>query len=404
MLPAGISLAQNSGGGSFKPHDEFYWLEQMNKAGDVMVVEQGIVTGPLGTVIADSIQHTIDAGDAPGGPRPATSQYLTLEQELIAFGGPDVTRLHSGRSRQDLIATVNRLVLRERDLEWLRRLIEVRRKLLLLAGNHIDTIIPAYTNGVQAQPITLAHYLLAYSAAFERDAERFRQAYVRLNLSPLGAAALGTSSFPINRPRLATLLGFSEVEQNSFDANLVSSLDVIRESIQIAAGNAQTIGSLIEDLELQYHETNPWLLLQSGPLTGPSSIMPQKRNPYGLIFVRRDASDVVGGAITFDIEAHNLATGMLDYKHGQAEKVLDDSLEMLSQLSQVIDALVVNPQRSLAEVNDDYSTTTELADELQRDSNVPFRIGHHFASELVTYGRTHDLRQAVSDRLIGANP
>jgi argininosuccinate lyase len=392
VLFATDCVAQDTVAAPFKPHDEFYWLEQMNKASDVMVVEQGIVTRPLGTVIADSVQKSIDAGDATGGLRPNTSQYLTLEQELIKFGGPDVTRVHSGRSRQDLIATVNRLVLRERDLEWMRRLLEVRSRLLQLAGSNVDTIIPAYTNGVQAQPITLAHYLLAYSAAFERDAERSRQAYLRLNLSPLGAAALGTSSFPINRPRLAALLGFDGVEQNSFDANLVSSLDVTRESIQIAAGNALTISSLIEDIELQYHETEPWLLLREGKLTGPSSIMPQKRNPYGLIFVRRDASDVLGEATTFDIEAHNLATGMLDYKHGQAEKVMDDSLEMLEQLSQVIDALVVDPKRSLAEVNDDYSTTTELADELQRDSNVPFRIGHHFASELVSYGRAHHLR------------
>jgi argininosuccinate lyase len=376
----------------FKPHDEFYWLEEMNKASSVMVAEQGIVSNELSHVIANSIAKSIELGDQPQAPRPDVTHYLTLEQQLISIGGPDVTRVHSGRSRQDLIATVDRLKLRERLLQWMTQLIVVRSKLAELASHNIDTIIPAYTNGVQAQPITLAHYLLAYDQALARDADRTREAYVRLNLSPLGSAALGTSSFPINRPRLAELLGFDGVAENSYDANEISALDVPLESLQIAESSALTIGSLIEEIELQYHETNPWLLLREGALTGPSSIMPQKRNPYGLLTVREDASEVLGTATTFEFIAHNLPNGMPDYKHGKVEASIDTALKMLNDLSALIDALVVNPERALDEVNSDYSTTTELADELQQRSNVPFRIGHQFASQLVTFGRAHHLR------------
>ena len=377
---------------NFTPHDEFYWLEEMNKASSVMVAEQGIVSGDLSRVIAASIAKSIELGDQPNAPRPDVSHYLTLEQQLISIGGPDVTRVHSGRSRQDLIATVDRLKLRERELQWMELLIVVRGKLADLASHNIDTIIPAYTNGVQAQPITLAHYLLAFDAALARDAERTREAYLRLNLSPLGSAALGTSSFPINRVRLADLLGFDGVAENSYDANEISSLDVPLESLQIAESSALTIGSLIEEIELQYHETEPWLLLREGALTGPSSIMPQKRNPYGLLTVREDASEVLGTATTFEFQAHNLPNGMPDYKHGKVEASIDVALKMLSDLSAVLDALVVNPERALDEVNSDYSTTTELADELQQRSNVPFRIGHQFASQLVSFGRAHHLR------------
>jgi argininosuccinate lyase len=101
---------------------------------------------------------------------------------------------------------------------------------------------------------------------------------------------------------------------------------------------------------------------------------------------------VLGSATTFEFQAHNLANGMPDYKHGKVEASIDETLKMLSDLSAVIDALVVNPERALEEVNNDYSTTTELADELQQRCNVPFRIGHHFASELVSFGRAHQLR------------
>jgi len=392
-LCAAIAWAQGAHS-AFQFHDEFYWLEQMNKASAVMVVEQGIVTRELGQTIAASIAQSIENGSRAGAPRPGVSQYLDLEKELIKLGGPDVTRLHSGRSRQDLLATANRLKLRERDLELIDRISAVRERMLGLAKANINTIIPAYTNGVQAQPITFAHYLLGYEGALARDAQRIRSAYARINLSPLGAAALGTSSFAIDRARLATLLGFDGLIEDSFDANLVSSLDVPLESVQISESAALTIGALTEDVALQYHETQPWLLLAEGALTGPSSIMPQKRNPYGLNDIRDMASDVEGDAETFRLLAHNVAAGMPSYKHGSAEKAIDDTLLMLDQLDTVLAAVVIDPARGLAEVNDDYSTTTELADVLQRQCNVPFRIGHHFASELVTYGRSHHLKAA----------
>jgi argininosuccinate lyase len=371
-------------------HDAFYWLGELNKASTVMVVEQGIVPRDLGAKIATGVARVIEDGDKPGARRPG--DYLVYEPLLIAQSGPDVTRMHSGRSRQDILSTTRRVMLRERALDLMNAMSASRDRLIAMAGKNVDTIVPAYTNGVQAQPTTLAHYLLAFAAAYDRHAERMRQAYARLNLSPLGSAALGTSSFPVNRPRLADLLGFDGVAENSYDANQVAPMDIAAELADIASLAALTTGSFVEDIHAQYHQTSPWFLIQEGELTRVSSIMPQKRNPNVLNTLRLQASTVVGGATMYAFQAHNVTPGMPDYKRDQPNKTLDDATEMFSQLTALLDNLVIFRERALAEVNADYSTTTELADVLQREADVAFRIGHHFASELVDFGRKNKLK------------
>jgi argininosuccinate lyase len=377
--------------------DPFYWLGEINKASAVMVVERGIVPKELGSRIADAVRQVTAAGDRPGAVR--SGNYLVIEDALIKIGGPDITRLHSGRSRQDIGATIQRLAMRDDLLAAFDRLNAVRAALLGLAQKYPNAIIPAYTWGVQAQPITLGHYLTAYLSAFARDAERVREAYARINLSPLGAAALGTSSFPVDRPRLAQLLGFDGMVENSLDANQISPIDTGAEAVGIASTSALTIGTFIADITQQYAESKPWFLLTEGELTGTSSIMPQKRNPSGLVFLRAQASTVIGHAQTFLLVAHNVAAGMSDYKPfinpkqgNQPNNVVRELIDLLDGFRSLVGTLAFDEARALAEVNADYSTTTELADTLQREADVPFRVGHHFASELVNFGRAHNLK------------
>jgi argininosuccinate lyase len=379
-------------GKSKNNHDNFYWLGEFNKASTVMVGEQGIVPKPLAAKIARGVAQVIADGDKPGAKRPG--DYLQLEPLIIAVAGPDATRMHSGRSRQDILATTRRVMLRERVLDLADSMDAARDKLIALASRNVSTIVPAYTNGVQAQPTSYAHYLLAFAAAFARDGERLRQVYARLNLSPLGSAALGTSSFPVNRPRLAELLGFDGVLENSYDATQVSTLDLTAEIADVASISALTVGNLAQDMHTQYHQTNPWIMLTEGALTGTSSIMPQKRNPYALNILRLEASTVVGDAQTVIIQGHNVTPGMPDYKREGSQKTLEEASEMFGELSRTLDGLIIDPERALAEVNADYSTTTELADVLQREADVPFRVGHHFASELVNFGRANHLKPA----------
>lgn len=374
------------------PHDNFYWLGELNKASTVMTIEDKIVPAELGKKIVKAVDQVIKDGNQPGAKRPA--DYLQYEPLILAYTGPDGSRMHSGRSRQDILSTTRRLMQRERVLQLMEQMNKSKAVLLKLAADNLDTIVPAYTNGVQAQPTTYAHYLLAFSEVFGRDATRFKQAYERLNQSPLGAAALGTSSFSIDRKRLAELLGFDAPVENSYDAAQLGALDTGVELVSICTNAALTMGLLVQDMHTQYHEPYPWIMIKEGRLTGTSSIMPQKRNPYALNVLRLQASEVVGGAMTYEIEAHNVTPGMPDYKRDQVEKTLDLTTDAFAKLADLMSNLVIDKKRALEEVDDDYSTTTELADILQRDSNVPFRVGHHFASDLVTYGRLHKIKPA----------
>jgi argininosuccinate lyase len=390
MTLAGSLLTTTSASAADPSHDAFYWLSEMNKASAVMVVEQGIVPPVLGARIADAVGKVIADQAKPGAQR--SGDYLKVEQLLIAAGGPDITRIHSGRSRQDIGATSRRLFMRDDMLDAATALNEARATLLAMAAKSPNAIVPAYTWGVQAQPISFGHYLLAYEAALGRDGERLRQTYARLNLSPLGAAALGTSSFPVDRKRLAALLGFDGLVVNSLDANQISPVDAAADAAAIASSSALTVGMILADITAQYAQTKPWLIMAEGDLTGTSSIMPQKRNPFFLVELRSQASILIGDAQTSLLLAHNVVAGMGDYKTEQPDKVLRGMAKMLTGFSMLMQDFVFDEKRALAEVNADYSTTTELADTLQRIADVPFRVGHHFASELVNYGRGNDLR------------
>jgi argininosuccinate lyase len=377
------------------PRDRFYWLTEINKASAVMVVERGIVPKAVGAKIHDAVSRVDAAGNQPGASRAA--DYLAVEKDLLAAGGPDISRLHSGRSRQDIGSTTQRLINRDDFLIAFDKLNGLRDAILTLAAKAPDAIIPAYTWGVQAQPITLGHYLAGYTAAFEREATRMKEAYVRLNQSPLGAAALGTSSFPVERPRLAELLGFDTPLENSYDANQISPIDGGAELGGLATSGALVLGALIADITTQYAQTEPWILLTEGIETGISSIMPQKRNPSGLVRLRAEASNLIGEATTFALIAHNVEPGMSDYKDFGNPKeypnvLLRDMAALYAHADAVVRTMIFRPERALDEVNSDYSTTTELADTLQREADLPFRIGHHFASELVNFGRGHRLR------------
>jgi argininosuccinate lyase len=363
------------------------FLDQINKASIVMLCESRILPRELGSRIARGIAHVMD--DVPHAQRSA--DYLDYEPRLVAIAGPEASRLHTGRSRQDIASTIARMNLRDGLLQEHAALLSIRRKLLALAEQHKETIIPAYTHGVQAQPTTFAHYLLAFVAAFGRQSLRMQQAYERINRNPLGAAALATSSFPLDRERLAELLGFGGLVENAYDANHLAPIDAFLDAAAALAIAAVQIGQLAQDLHAQYAEPRPWFLLQTGKLTGTSSIMPQKRNPAALEQLRAQASLMLGDMQTVFLMGHNVRTGMFDYRSYDPVPCARP-LQVLKLLGDVIDGIIVDRERALEEVNADYSTTTEIADALLQRAEVPFRVGHHFASMLTDYGRSRRLR------------
>jgi argininosuccinate lyase len=360
------------------------FLDQINMASIVMLHESGLIPALMAARIADGIAQLIASEREKGAQRSA--DYLDYEPKLIAIVGQDASRLHTGRSRQDIGATIARMSLRDGLLREYAALLSARAKLLALAGQNKQTIIPAYTHGVQAQPTTLAHYLLALASALSRDSERLQAAYQRINQSPLGAAALATSSFPIDRKRLAVLLGFDGLVENSYDANHLASVDGSLELASALAISAIQLGQFAQDIHAQYDDPSPWCMLSEGRLTGVSSIMPQKRNPLALEQLRIQCSNMVGDMQTVFLLAHNTRTGMFDYR--SYDPVPWERPSQVYQLfQQILDGLVVNKDRAMAEVNADYAVTTGIADALLKKADVPFRVGHHFASRLTDHGR-----------------
>nr|MBF0685257.1 argininosuccinate lyase [Pseudomonas sp.] len=171
----------------------------------------------------------------------------------------------------------------------------------------------------------------------------------------------------------------------------VITYDVPIEAAGLMSSGAIRIGAMIGDIHTQYHQTRPWLLLAESATYG-SSAMPQKRNPGLVMRVREAASDVVGLAHTVTLRAHNVTTGMTDYKSAADALGLGEAAsQMFVRMDRVLEALVVDKERALAELEAEWTTSMELADTLQRLHKVPFRIGHSFASLIVSYAREHDI-------------
>ncbi|GAB2909819.1 argininosuccinate lyase [Paralcaligenes sp. KSB-10] len=370
--------------------DQFFWLNKINKASTVMLTEEKIITPEMGRKIAKGVEHVIDQAKQPDGRRP--KDVLQIEHIITEAIGPDASLVHTGRSRQDMYATFRMAKLRTELLDYSDALNTLRERMLATAAKNINTIIPAYTNGVQAMPITYAHYLLAYEASFDRDAQRIHELYKRLNRSAMGTAVLANSSWPLNRKRLAELLGFDGPIENSLDSSQVAPSDISLEATGIVSSTAIRLGAILGDIHTQYHQTRPWLLLSEGS-TYTSSAMPQKRNPGVIMRAREAASNVVGLAQTVIFRAHNVTTGMTDYKDPWAQiGFFPQAITMIKGMNTVMDALTINPKRSLEELEDDWTTSMELAETLQKEHQIPFRVGHSFASSIVTYARANGFK------------
>jgi len=367
--------------------DRFYWINKINQASAIVLAEEGIVSADTGRKLAQGVTHTLEQAQQPGGRRPA--DVLEIERIMAEAIGPEASRIHAGRSRQDIYATFRTGKLRTQLLDYADTLNELRERMLRAAAQNVNTLVPAYTNGVQAVPTSYAHYLLAYEASFRRDAQRIHELYKRLNRSALGTGVLINSSWPLNRKRLAELLGFDGIIENSLDAGQIAPSDIALEASGIASSGAIRLGAIVNDIHTQYHQAVPWLLLNEGS-TNINSAMPQKRNPGLLMRTREAASNVVGLAQTVTIRAHNVTTGMADYKSSWAELGLfPQAVRMMTSMHAVLDALRIDPERSLAELENDWTTSIELAETLQRKHQLPFRVAQSFASAIVTHARKH---------------
>jgi argininosuccinate lyase len=321
--------------------------------------------------------------------------HMNVEQRLTALVGDAGKRLHTARSRNDQVATDIRLYARaELDAltEELKALIHA---FVDLAETHTDTIMPGFTHMQVAQPITFGHHLMAYVEMFLRDLERVVQSRERLNISPLGAAALAGTGFPIDPEYSAKELGFAAVCRNSLDA--VSDRDYISD---ICSAGAMIMGHLSRfSEEIIFWCTSMVDFIEVGDqfCTG-SSIMPQKRNPDLAELLRGKAARVMGNLMCSValIKSQPLA---FNKDQQESKPPLTDTLETVraavAVTTQMIPTIQVNKLKMRAAAGQGYATATDLADYLVR-SGIPFRDAHHAVAAMVLHAKENSL-QSLSD-------
>jgi len=310
--------------------------------------------------------------------------HLNIEKRLITLVGDAGKRLHTGRSRNDQVATDIRLYLRHAIDELLGLVRALQSALLDLAEPHVNTIMPGFTHLQVAQPVSFAHHLMAYFEMLKRDAERLRDCRKRVNRLPLGAAALAGTSFPIKREYVADLLGFEGVCENSLDA--VSDRDFAVEFTACAALIMTHLSRFSEELILWMNPRFGFIDIADRFCTG-SSIMPQKKNPDVPELVRGKAGRVNGHlvALLTLMKGQPLAYN----KDNQEDKEpLFDSVETLTQTlniyAEMISGIQVNAEAMRNAALQGYATATDLADYLVK-KGLPFRDAHETVAVAVRF-------------------
>ena len=310
--------------------------------------------------------------------------HMNIERRLTEIIGPAGGKLHTARSRNDQVALDMRLYLRDEVKNVIDGLRVLQRQLAMAARKNLDVIMPGYTHLQRAQPVLLAHHLLAYVDMFERDCQRFADGSGRINVMPLGSGALAGTTFPIDRAYVAKLLGFPRVSKNSIDA--VSDRDFLLEFLAAASILFVHLSRLAEELVLWSSQEFGFIELPDGYCTG-SSMMPQKKNPDVPELIRGKTGRVFG-------HLHSLLTIMkglpLAYNRDlQEDKIpLFDTVDTVEAsvkiMGEVIAGMKVRRERMLAAVKDGYMNATDLADYLV-ERGMAFRLAHEAAGKVVQY-------------------
>jgi argininosuccinate lyase len=352
----------------------------INKAHVVMLVECNIIDRNEGSKILEALNN-LD-GKIKLSPD-MEDGHMAVEEAVIKATGQDVGgNLNLAKSRNDQVATAIRMELREEIVDFAETMVELHEALFKKANQHIETIIPGYTHLQPAQPVTFAHYLIAQYDALQRSLERLEENYKRVDLCPMGAGALATTSFQINRERVADLLGFEEVLENSVDA--VTTRDFLLETLADLAILAVDVTRFVEDLEI-------WSSMEFGLIELPdefaftSSIMPQKKNPDVLEVIRARmslASSNFNGSATALMALPS--TYNMDYQEVTTKlwQTLETMKTCLSMIAKITPNLMVKND-ALEKPALTFLTATELANMLVRNYKIPFRISHKIVGTTV---------------------
>jgi argininosuccinate lyase len=326
----------------------------------------------------------------------------SAEQYLIRRLGEEVGgRIHLARSSGDLGAVARRVRQRDHLIELMNDINALRETILQVAERNFDAVMPGYTHGQHAQPLTLGHQLLAWASLLERDFQRTDTAYDRVNQSPAGAAIMTGSSFPIDRHRTAELLGFDGVIRNTFDAIL--SQDTTLDAFFAVASVNLNLSKWASDLNFWYTAEARYIDIPDR-FCGTSSIMMQKKNPYVLEYTRGAVAESMGGIVTA-FAALKAATGepMQDrrYMFEALFRSFDLAVRGLRWLGQLLPAMEVNKERMRESVASHWAQATDVAAALVKEKGLPWRTAHQIVGILVRLTHERGIRpQDVSVELL----
>lgn len=387
--------------------DAYY---QVDLAHAVMLEEQGIISADelkqlltaLTNLDFDAIRKTEYDGSFE-------DLFYLLQREIAKRCDPDVAgKLHTARSRNDIDVTIYRLRLRQDCLRLLESAMDLRKVFLDLASEHHETLIPAYTHTQPAQPSTMAHFLLAMAENVGRDIKRLQRAFENMNFCPLGSGAITTTGFPINRARVAELLGFTAPTVNSYAS--IASVDYFTEMLGATSALLVNIGKFAQEFLLMAMMEFNVIRLPDGFVQG-SSIMPQKRNPVALEHIRAIASKALGQSLGVMTAVHNTPFGDINDVEDDLQPMIysavRDANRSVSLFANTLRSAKFNFDVLRQRASEHFITVTELADTIVRKENLPFRVAHKIVGTCVKAAGengseiTHDTLQKTSEEILG---
>ena len=369
------------------PFDKALWRQDVaaSKAHVAMLGAQGIVSAEDAALISAGLDQVAAEYEANGVPENWDLEdiHMTTESRLAELIGPAAGRLHTARSRNDQVATDFRLWVRDAMDQADAGLKALQVALVTRADEHAASIMPGFTHLQTAQPVTLGHHLMAYYEMAARDRSRFADARARLNQSPLGAAALAGTGFPIDRQATASALGFAGPTRNSLDS--VSDRDFALDYLMAAAQTALHLSRLAEEFIIWASQPFGFVTLPDSLSTG-SSIMPQKKNPDAAELVRGHAGRIVGALTALMVTMKGLPLAYSKDMQDDKPPVFEafDALDLaLAAMTGMVGDLTPNRERMAAAAGSGFSTATDLADWLVRELGMAFRDAHHVTGRAV---------------------
>jgi argininosuccinate lyase len=369
------------------PFDKALWRQDIaaSKAHVAMLGAQGIVSAADAALIAEGLDKVAAEYEASGVPENWDLEdiHMTTESRLAELIGPAAGRLHTARSRNDQVATDFRLWVRDACDQADAGLAALQHALVARAGEHADTIMPGFTHLQTAQPVTLGHHLMAYYEMASRDRSRFADARARMNLCPLGSAALAGTGFPIDRHRTAAALGFDGPTANSLDS--VSDRDFALDYLMAASQCALHLSRLAEEFIIWASQPFGFVRLPDSLSTG-SSIMPQKKNPDAAELVRGHAGRIIGSLTSLMITMKGLPLAYSKDMQDDKPPVFEAAGLLtlcLAAMAGMVEGTTFRTDRMRAAAELGFATATDLADWLVRQADIPFREAHHITGAAV---------------------